>query len=236
MRHSLIAVALAVAGIAGAHAAEPPTCAIERPVTARLVADAQDLKGLGGDMLIGNLSYMREPAEDAEAASGAVLFLKRADGWKAIVPSNFENDVGIYAAADGKSVVLIAQRQIEGPGQSFTLVRTADAFATATCTELAFPAALNKPSWNNEFLVPHDFDITARGAGLLVAYAELGRAGERRRHVWYAYETRNGGAAWSTARRVGRNARAPNGLYAPLERKDAPALVAELQAYAAGRP
>lgn len=237
MRNAVLAFATALALAAPAFADPPegaPTCAIERPVTAQLVNDAQDLKGLStrGDMLIGNLSYMREPEEEAEAASGAVLFIKRADGWKAIVPSNWENDVGLYSADNGKKVVVIAQRQIEGPGQSFTVMHTGDDFTSSMCTELAFPDDLNKPTWNMEFLEPHDFDITARGRGALVAFAKLERTGERARHVWYSYETRDGGSTWRKARRVGGGAHPPAGMYEPMERKDAPDLVADLQAWA----
>ena len=89
-------VTLALAPIA--HAVEDePACGAQRPVTARLVADAGELKALAGraDVLIGNLSYMREPQEEAEAASGTVLFLKGAGGWRAIVPSHWENEVAI---------------------------------------------------------------------------------------------------------------------------------------------
>lgn len=240
MRTAALAFALALTAIttpAFAAEAEAPTCAIERPVTARLVADAQDLKGVSGraDMLIGNLSYMREPEEEAQAASGTVLFLKRGDGWKAIVPSNWENEVGFYATADGKSLFVVAQRQIEGPGQSFTVMRTSDDFATTACTELRFPDTLNQPTWNNEFLEPADLDITARGYGMLTTYAALERNGERKRHLWYAYETRDGGKTWGPPRHVGGNAHPPRGLYTPMERKDAAELVGELQAFAKGK-
>lgn len=236
MRHAVIAFALAL--MAAPAFAEPaenePTCAVERPVTAQLVNDAQDLKGLStrADMLIGMLSYMRQPEEAAEAASGSVLFIKRADGWKAIMPSNWENDVGLYSADNGKKVVVIAQRQIEGPGQSFTVMHTGDDFTSRMCTELRFPDDLNKPTWNMEFLEPHDFDITAKGRGALVAYAAIERSGEHARHLWYSYETRDGGSTWRKPRRVGGNARPPTGLYVPMERKDAPELVADLQAWA----
>ena len=88
MRNALLALAFALAATP-AFADDAPTCAIERPVNAKLVADANDLKGVSGrtDMLIGNLSYMRAPEEEAEAASGAVLFIRRPDStWRAIVP------------------------------------------------------------------------------------------------------------------------------------------------------
>lgn len=237
MRNAVLAFATALALAAPAFADPPegaPTCAIERPVTAQLVNDAQDLKGLStrGDMLIGNLSYMRQPEEAAEAASGAVLFIKRADGWKAIVPSNWENDVGLYAGDGGKRFIIVAQRQIEGPGQSFTVMRTEDDFATSACTELPFPEELNKPSWNMEFVVPHDLDITARGRGALVGYATIERTGERERSLWYSFDTRDGGKTWRAPRRVGGNAHPPAGIYAPVERRDAPDLVADLQAFA----
>jgi hypothetical protein len=239
MRNAVIAFALAFsAAPAFAEPAEDaPTCAIERPVNARLVADAQDLKGVStrADMLIGNLSYMREPEAEAEAASGAVLFIKRADGWKAIMPSNWENDVGLYSADNGRKMVVIAQRQIEGPGQSFTVMHTGDDFASRMCTELPFPDELNKPTWNMEFLEPHDFDIAASGRGALVAYAALERNGERPRHLWFSYETRDGGSTWRKVKRVGPNAHPPAGLYTPMERKDAPELVADLQAWAKDR-
>lgn len=210
-------------------------CAAEIPLTAKLVADALDLQSVGAraDMLIGSLSYMREPAEDAEAASGAVIFVKRAGAWHALMPQNFQDQVALYANADG-ALALFTQHQIEGPGQSFTLVRTKDAFANATCTTIDFPAALNKPDWQNETLVPFDFDISANGRGTLIASADVTRSGVDKT-LWFSYKTRDGGRTWRKPVALADARAARPGLYEPAKHAPAPALVADLTAAAKGR-
>lgn len=239
MRAALLTLAAIAAFSSAAFAddGEQPACAVSRPVTARLVADAGELQALSGrtDILVGNLSYMREPQEEAELASGTVLFLKGASGWRAVLPSNWENEVGVYATADGHGLAILTQRQIEGPGPSFTFVRTTDDFATFTCTLIKFPAALNQPAWNNEFLEPHDLDLKANGRGMLVASAALERSGEAPRTLWFSYETRDSGRTWRAPRALKATREAPRGLYAPTTQAPAPALVADLTAYAASR-
>lgn len=236
MKIAFAALALfAVAPAQAVEAEDAVVCAASRPVTAKLVADAGDLQSLTGrpDILVGHLSYMREPEEEAQETNGTVLFVKHAAGWRAIVPQNGENEVGVYTAPG--ALVLVTQLQTEGPGQSFTVVRTGDNFATSTCATLPFPAALNKPTWNMEYLSPHDLDIDARGRGLLVASAALERNGEAPRTLWYAYATRDNGRTWKAARRISSARNAPAGLYTPATPVAAPALVADLTAYARNR-
>jgi len=233
-----LASALALFAVAPAHAVnaeDAVVCAAPRPVTARLVSEAGDLQSIAGrpDILVGHLSASRDTPDDAQETNGAVLFLKHADGWRAVLPQNGENEVGVYTAPG--ALVLITQLQTEGPGQSFTVVRTGDNFATATCATLPFPDALNKPTWNMEYLTPHDLDIDARGRGLLVASAALERNGEAPRTLWYSYATRDNGRTWRAAKRIGGQRSAPAGLFTPAATADAPALVADLRAYAQSR-
>lgn len=215
---------------------EDVACGMDRPVTARLVADAAQsgLKALGGrnDVLIGNLSYMREPQEEAEAASGTVLFFKRADGWRAIVPQNWENEVGVFVAATG--IVVVTQRQVGDPGQSFTVVKTVDDFATSTCATLPF-RYINEPSWNGEFYEVKGLNIDVRGRGTLVAAATVDANNETPRTVWASYATRDGGRTFRAPRRYASEPKTPTGIYNPATQADAPALVAELTAFAAGK-
>jgi len=208
-------------------------CGMSRPVTARLVADAGDLKAIGGrsNALIGNLSYMREPQEEAEAASGTVLFFKHADGWSAVVPVNWENEVGVYTAATG--LALVTQRQVGDPGQSFTVVTSSDDFATSTCVELPF-RFINQPTWNGEFYSVKSFNLDVRGRGSLVAAADVERDGAQRT-IWSSYATRDGGRTFRAPRRHAREPKAPTGIYTPATMTDAPALAADLRAYAAGK-
>lgn len=210
-------------------------CAAEIPLTAKLVADALDLRSVDAraDMLIGALSYMREPSEDAETASGAVIFVKRAGAWHALMPQNFQDEVGLYAGTDG-SLALLTQHQVEGPGQSFTLVRTKDAFAKATCATIDFPAALNQPDWQNETLTPYDFDLSAKGRGTLIASADVTRNGVDKT-LWFSYETRDGGRTWRKPVVLTKARKATAGLYEPAKLAPAPALVGDLTASAKGR-
>lgn len=225
---------LAAAPLARAEDIEPAPCASERPLTERLVRDAQDLHALAGrtDILVGGLSYLREPSEEAEAASGAVIFVKRAGAWRAIMPQNFEDEVGLYAS-DAGSLIVLTQHRIEGPGQSFVYVRTDDGFAATTCATIAFPAALNRLTWNNETLEPHALNLSANGRGTLIASAEVGREGKSRT-LWFSYTTRDGGRTWRAPMRIA-GPRMPAGVYHPAIRSDGAALIADLTAAARGK-
>jgi len=209
-------------------------CGMSRPVTARLVSDATGLKALGGrnDVLIGNLSYLRQPQEEAEAASGTVLFFKRDDAWRAVVPVNWENDVGVFVAATG--IVVVTQRQVGDPGQAFTVAATKDDFATSTCATLPF-RYINEPSWNGEFYDVKSFNIDVRGRGSLVAAATVDANNETPRTVWASYATRDGGRTFRAPRRHSSEPKAPTGIYNAATQMEAPALVAELTAFAAGK-
>lgn len=213
---------------------EDVACGMERPVTARLVSDATGLKALGprNDVLIGNLSYMREPQEEAEAASGTVLFFKRDNAWRAVIPQNWENEVGVFVAATG--IVVITQRQVGDPGQSFTVAKTGDDFATSTCATLPF-RYINEPSWNGEFYEVKGFNLDVRGRGSLVAAATVDANSEKPRTVWTSYATRDAGRTFRAPRRHSSEPKTPTGIYNPATQTDAPALVAELTAFAAGK-
>ncbi|WP_426729984.1 hypothetical protein [Myxococcus faecalis] len=211
-----------------------PVCAKTVPLTAKLVEDAAE-SGLQGvesrdDLLIGTLSYLREPREAAEAASGTVVFIKGAKGWRAVLPQHEENEVGLYLAAQGRKLVVVTQRQIGDPGQSFTVVVTSNDFATSTCATLPFPRELNQPTWNGEYLSPHDLDLDSRGRGVLIGSASLERQEELPRTLWFSYATRDGGRTWGAPRSLPGQQDAPSGTLAPARRVEAPALIADLRA------
>lgn len=235
------AVLLAATGWAGEEKStqeDEVACAGVRPLTEQLFDDAARL-GLKGvatreDLLVGKLSYLREPREAAEAASGMVLFIKGPKGWRAVVPRHEEEEVGFYVSPSSHKVILITQRQMGDPGQSFTVVRSDDDFVTATCATLGFPRELNAPTWNGEYLEVHDLDISARGRGVLVGSAGLERTGEKPRTLWFSYATRDDGRSWGPPHRLAKEQEAPPGMLSPARLVDAPALVADLRAFVAG--
>jgi|GEM_PF-2602500 len=212
-------------------------CAGEVPLTGQLVNDASQggLKGVAtrGDLLVGKLSYLREPREAAEAASGMVLFVKGPKGWRAVVPRHEEEEVGLYVAPSSHKVIIVTQRQIGDPGQSFTIIRSEDDFATATCATLGFPRDLNQPTWNGEYLEVHDLDSSARGRGLLVGSAALERTDEKPRTLWFSYATRDDGRSWGPPKRLAKQQDAPKGTLVPATLVEAPALEADLRAFVA---
>ncbi|MFY2558415.1 hypothetical protein ACN469_12360 [Corallococcus terminator] len=234
------AVFLAATGLARDAKPTPEdkvACAGEAPLTEQLVNDAAQggLKGIAtrGDLLVGKLSYMREPREAAEAASGVVLFIKGPKGWRAVVPRHEEEEVGLYVTPSSHQVIVITQRQIGDPGQSFTVVRSDDDFVTATCATLGFPRDLNQPTWNGEYLEVHDLDISARGRGMLVGSAALERPDEKPRTLWFSYSTRDDGRSWGPPRRLTKQQDAPKGTLVPASLVEATALEADLRAFVA---
>ncbi|MFY1829723.1 hypothetical protein ACN47A_27655 [Myxococcus fulvus] len=241
-----VAVASAVVLLSASGRAREPrsapkagaVCAKTVPLTAQLVEDAAE-SGLQGvetrdDLLIGTLSYLREPSEAARAASGTVLFIKGPKGWRAVLPQHEENEVGVYLAPKGRRLVVVTQRQIGDPGQSFTVVGTSDGFTTSTCATLPFPRELNQPTWNGEYLTLHDLDLDARGRGVLIGSASLERQEEPSRTLWFSYATRDGGRTWGAPRTLTGQQDAPSGTLVPARRVEAPALVTDLRAFARG--
>lgn len=234
------AVLLAATGLARDTKPAPEdevACAGAVPLTEQLVNDAAEggLKGVEtrGDLLVGKLSYLREPREAAEAASGMVLFIKGPKGWRAVLPRHEEEEVGLYMTPSSRKVIVITQRQIGDPGQSFTVVRSDDDFATATCATLGFPRDLNQPTWNGEYLEVHDLDISARGRGMLVGSAALERSDEKPRTLWFSYATRDDGRTWGQPRRLAKEQEAPKGTLVPARLVEATALEADLRAFVA---
>ncbi len=214
---------------------DEPQCMAPLAITAELVAQAghYQFSGYEGSgaipaFLVGSLSSSRD-TEDRDEFFGAVVFVRGADGWRAFMPMNGEDVVAVYAG-EGGAIMLATMWTTEGPGQSWTLLRSSDGLATGACTQVAFPATLNEP-WANEFLDLTDFDINARGRGEIISVANT----EARGDLWYRYSTRDHGATWSAPQRLSRQREARGGVYRRIMSEEAPAspaLVADLTSYA----
>lgn len=214
------------------------TCMVETPVTASLVAAAADNgftevpNSIASAIVHGALAPQAD--DDTDAPHGAVFFVRDAAGeWRAVLPNAGEDTVGVYAAPATGALILVTMVQTEGPGQSWTLVRSTDGLASGDCTAIAFPAELNHPDWANEYLDLKDLDIDAHGRGELIGVAHVERNGHDE-DWWYSYRTRDGGATWSAPRRLRGEKAARAGIYEPVEDSPAPEdMVQDLQRYAA---
>lgn len=235
-------VMLLIAAPATAREDAPPTCMAQTPISAGLVAELSqydwqgtEARGHAPAFLIGALWYLREDQTLADGAHGSVVLARSANGdWRAFLPMPGESLVGAYVAPSTGAVILVTQLQTEGPGQSWTLLRSNDGLATSECTELAFPAALNQPNWANEYLNLHDLDVRADGRGEIVGAANVERGGQAA--IWaYRYRSNDGGATWGTPSRISRQRAARAGLYESIGEGAPAALVADLQSYAASR-
>lgn len=219
---------------------EAAACMTPVPITQALVEEAgrYEFSGYAGagavpTLLVGWVSPSGVMQDDAE--TGSIVFVRNADAsWRAFSPHSGEGVVGVYAAPSG-AMIVITQWQTEGPGQSWTLLRSPDGLQTGACTEVRFPGTLNQPAWNNDTLSLHDLDVDARGRGEIIGLERNEEHGER----WYLYRTRDHGQTWSTSRRLAAERDARAGIYQPvLDEEHSPAspeLVAELTRYAAGR-
>lgn len=234
----LAALAATVALSANAYAQDEQLCMAPVPITEAIVQDIgmYDLHGFAADgatpaFLVGYLSTTRE-REEAQDIHGATVFVREGEAWRAFLPRPGESVIAVYKATSG-ALILVTQWQSEGPGQSWTLLRSSDALATGACTDIGFPDTLNQPSWANETLNLVDLDIAANGRGEIIAYADTEDDGP----MWYSYRTRDHGATWGDPQRLRREREARAGIYTALNTEaDAPAdLLASLQAYAVGR-
>lgn len=204
-----LAFSLAV-GLAAAAPAQ--ACFQEIPVTRQLVEDAagEGMTGFAGDarlpaFLVGDLYYLRPSAQEAEdSVSGAVLFVRRENGWRAFVPAEGESLVGLYISTQLPTVIAVTQRQVGGPVPAFTVMRSTNGLRSAACRTLAFPALLNAPSWMNETLSLEGVQIDGRGRARLVASAlidtDVGNGDGFT--TWWRYDSADSGQRWSPPRRT----------------------------------
>jgi hypothetical protein len=220
-------------------AIEPKQCMAPVPITEALVQDAAmfDFRGFADEgatpaFLLGGLSPTRD-REEAQDVHGTTVFVRDGEGWRAFLPRPGESVIAAYAARESGALIFVTQWQSEGPGQSWTLLRSSDGLATGACSNIDFPDALNQPTWANETLDLTDLNIAASGRGEIIAYADTEDDGP----MWYSYRTRDHGATWQSPRRLRSERAARAGVYTALNLEaEAPAdLLASLQAYAAGK-
>lgn len=213
-------------------------CFTEIPLTAALIAETRnyDYGGYAGSQstppfVIGYLSPTRY-ADDAQDLFGAVLFIRDGEGqWRAMLPRVGESVVAAYANDEG-GVMIATMWTSEGPGSYWMLLRSTDGLRTAACNEMTFPASLNEPVWNMDFLSLRDFDMNRSGRGEIIGSSNP-ESGEP---LWFSYRTRDHGATWSAPQRISGGREARRGAYTRIDQEEAPeALVAELTAYAAAR-
>ena len=236
-----MAMALAIAGLTPSARA----CLREIPITAQVVADAraQALQGFAGNtriapFLMGHLSYLREAAQsgDGEGAHGAVLFVQEGGAWRAFLPADGESALSAYVSSTSPLVFIATHLQIEGPGQSFTLMRSEDGLRSADCITLPFPKALNAGGWKSEYLELRSLQITSHGRGHLIASALLGADSDHPNTRWWRYRTRDLGKSWSKPRALpGALGPGPGALILVPEAAPPPALLESLASFAKGR-
>jgi hypothetical protein len=252
---SLAAVALGCS-LAGCAPSRPPVTAAtpapypcletidltEEMVSEALAGDIIHFAGRDGlpPFVAGYLSYLRPAAMAAmdrgeTVIHGTVLFVRENGGWTARAPSHHENAVAIHVAKSSPSVFIVAQTQIEGPGQAYTFVRSTDGLQTGLCTEIPFPEALNNPEWRMETLAEPRLQIDTRGRGELVAAADRDTESETPRIEWYRYDTDDGGAGWSAPVRLPGEASPSAGDLIEVSEPAPEQLTADLAAFARGR-
>lgn len=239
-------IAAAIAGLfaltlpaSAAHA-----CLREVALNAQLVADARayPMQGFAGDahtpaFLIGHLSYLREAAQagEEEGVHGAVLFIERGGSWRAFLPEAGETALAAYVSKAAPLVLIVTHLQIEGPGQSFTIMRSTDGLRSAECAPLAFPKALNRDGWKSEYLELHSLQMNARGKGRLIGSAQLGADTARPKTRWWRYRTRSGAKRWSRPHALD-GARAPKpGVLTLVQSEAPPAMIASLASFTQAR-
>lgn len=234
----VLSTIFAAAFAASASAQDERVCMAEVAITPAIVqaAGQSDWGAYGSEgaspaFVSGYLSPTRD-AEDAETVSGSIVFVRAGGGWRAFLPSPGEGIVGVYAAPASGAMIIATMWGSEGPGSSWTLLRSSNALASGACTIVAFPESLNQPLWANEYLDLADLDISPRGRGEIVAVARR----ENESELHYLYETRDGGVSWNKPRAIRQNRPARGGAYVAVEATQPPdALVVELTAYAASR-
>ena len=202
--------------------AEAPACMVALELTPQLVFTARDwaqnyaaANGEARQLLFGYIPPTEIVEGLADNLRGAVVFMQdREVGWRAMMPAPWESIVAVYQEPESGETILFTQVQTEGPGQSWTFIRSEDNLHSATCTSIDFPDALNNPEWANETLELVDFDMNEGGLGEIIARASVERDGAPA--TWFfTYSTTNAGLTWSAPERIEAERAAASGAFEP---------------------
>lgn len=227
MRHVIIPLALTLLS-ASAHAHSPadaggdatPECMQELTVTGSLAMAWSNASVWSAfrdadtpSLLVGDVSTL-ETIEGVEPPSvGGVMYaLDDQLTPRVFAPAPGETVVGVFLAAETGETVLFTQLQTEGPGQSWTFIRTNAAFSEKLCVEIPFPTNLNNPVWANETLEFLDFNVAEDNSGEIIARADIERDGAQQT-LFYLYSTNDGGKTWSAPEAVSEARAATPGIF-----------------------
>ncbi|MGY4398622.1 hypothetical protein ACVWZA_003830 [Sphingomonas sp. UYAg733] len=206
-----------------------PDCGTAMPVTRALLGKLPNGRFIGsgmakgGAVLIGDLDSVHH---------GSVAFMRSGPRWRGWAVLGSASTVAAYRAPRNGNVFIWAMIDVEGAGPGLTQIMLPANGARPRCTTIDWPAELNRPAYESEFLGFDNFALDAKGRGSLTGTAVIERDGKPQR--WsYRYTTRDGGRSWSAPRRV-RDITAGPSVYRRVDAAPA-TLIASLRAQAGAR-
>ncbi len=179
----------------------------------------------GGGMR-GSVATDRRPAflvASLGAEHGTLLFVKPHQGqWRGYAMAEGSDIYGAYVAH--AHAVIFSMWSREGPGHSFTVLNTANAFAGRKCTTLRHPKGLDF----SEFMRLEDFNADSRDRATVIGSVER----EGKPSTWYRVNARLG-HGWGQPKRIDAKPAPLDGVYAPIGTIAPPMVVDDFKANAA---
>lgn len=113
-------------------------------------------------------------------------------------------------------IMLFTMHSVEGPGASYTVMSSANGGVDFQCGEVAFPKALNNPTYKNEYLELESYQGTANGEGMLFTRSVTEDSSSIAK--FYTYSTHDGGKSWGEAVGLAQLPAMPPGDFAELRK------------------
>jgi hypothetical protein len=114
--------------------------------------------------------------------------------WRALAIQSGASLQGGFATPAGQ-ILLFTMHTVEGPGGSYVVMSSSNDGQDFQCSAVAFPKALNNPTYRNEYLELEGYQGTVKGEGTLFTRSvfEDTNTGIAK---FYSYTTHDGGKTW----------------------------------------
>lgn len=141
-------------------------------------------------------SFVAGTLRDPAGGRYSMLFVDGEEGWKAYPVEEQAGFSSAFMNEQTGRTVLFSMINVEGPGQTYTVVSTDDGFKTVTCSEIAAPPT---ELGTTDYMQIDQFRLDGTGKGKVEGSVSFGD--ESRKAECFEVSTENGGKAWSAPKK-----------------------------------